>query len=95
MKDDHTREAADYTGFTGQFIAGHWVDGSAGTVQRDTNPYDDSLLTEITQADIGDLERAFAAAQTAQRDWATSLPATRAEIFYRARNILDRRRDEV
>ncbi|MFN3525859.1 MAG: aldehyde dehydrogenase family protein, partial [Paracoccus sp. (in: a-proteobacteria)] len=26
---------------------------------------------------------------------ATSLPATRAEIFYRARNILDRRRDEV
>jgi len=87
--------AAGYAGFTGQFIAGQWADGNAGTVLRDTNPYDDSLLTEITQADIGDLDRAFAAAQTAQRDWALSLPATRAEIFHRAREILDRRRDEV
>lgn len=95
MKDDHVREAPDYTGFTGQFIAGQWTDGSAGTVLCDTNPYDDSVLAEITQADVSDLDRAFAAAQSAQGEWATSLPATRAGVFYRARDILDRRRDEV
>jgi aldehyde dehydrogenase (NAD+) len=86
---------SEYSGFTGQFIGGAWVDGASGTTLRDTNPYDDSLLTEIVQADLSDLDRAFAAAKTAQSDWAAQPPAARAALFHRAIAILDRRRDEI
>lgn len=94
MKDGQHFSAA-YDGFTGQYIGGAWVSGAAGTTLRDTNPYDDTLLTEIAQASAADLDRAYAAAKAAQRDWAETTPATRAELFRRARAILVEREAEL
>lgn len=95
MKDTTPSAAAAYADFTGQYIDGAWCDGSAGTVLRDTNPFNDSLLTEIAQANIQDLERAFAAAKAAQVAWAATPPGVRAEVFRQAREIMGRRKDEV
>ena len=84
-----------YAGFTGQYIDGKWIDGSAGTILRDINPWNNDLLTEIVQADAADLDRAYAAAARAQKDWAATLPGERAAVFNRAVEILDRRKDEI
>ncbi|MDQ0456766.1 aldehyde dehydrogenase family protein [Rhizobium paknamense] len=90
-----TRFLPAYQGFTGQYIAGQWVAGSEGTALLDHNPYDDAVLAEISQAGLADLDRAFAAAQQAQGQWAATAPSERASVFLRAVAILDSRRDEI
>lgn len=81
--------------FTGQFIAGKWRPGSASTVLQDRNPFDQSLLTEIVQANKDDLNSAYIAAAEAQYEWASLLPAERAAIFFRAVAIIEERHIEI
>jgi aldehyde dehydrogenase (NAD+) len=88
-------EQAAYSGFTGQYIAGIWVDGSAGSTNQDKNPYNNTVLTEISQASLVDLDRAFQSAKTAQVEWAQTSPGARAEIFLKAVSILDARKEEI
>lgn len=91
-KDNNQTE---YTDFTGQYINGKWQSGGAGDVLSVRDPYDDSLLTEISMANLADLDAAFAAAKEAQKAWAQTLPTERAEVFLRARMIMDERKDEI
>lgn len=84
-----------YDGFTGQFIAGRWLAGTAGKTVIDRNPYDGSVLAEIAQASISDLDEAFDAAHRAQVEWAFTLPSERAALFFRAVAILDARKEEI
>jgi aldehyde dehydrogenase (NAD+) len=84
-----------YDGFTGQYIAGRWLAGSAGKTVVDRNPYDDTVLAELAQASVGDLDLAFQAAKDAQVEWAAKLPSERAALFFRAVSILDARKDEI
>lgn len=81
--------------FTGQYIAGQWCSGSAGTSQQDRNPYDQSILAEIALATRADLERAYRAAADAQCEWAAALPSERAAVFYRAVEVIDTRHAEI
>ncbi|MCO6187858.1 aldehyde dehydrogenase family protein [Rhizobium sp. L1K21] len=90
----HTTLTA-YDGFTGQYINGQWCSGSAMRELEDFNPYNDNLLTRIAMAGVDDLDRAYEAAQQAQKSWAMALPKERAAIFHNAVGILDRRRDEI
>lgn len=93
--DDRHAPNAPYSGFTGQYIDGNWRDGNAGKALSDINPYDDTPLTEITLASTDDLDAAFMAAKMTQSAWAATPPVGRAEIFHRARQILDRRKEEI
>ncbi|MGO4852388.1 aldehyde dehydrogenase family protein [Phaeovulum sp. W22_SRMD_FR3] len=93
--NQHSFAKPAYSGFTGQFIGGRWVDGTAGRMAKDINPYNDAVLTEISLASAADLEQAYAAASRAQTDWARTLPGQRAAIFERAVEILTARREEV
>jgi aldehyde dehydrogenase (NAD+) len=81
--------------FNGQYIAGQWRSGNAGTVLQDYNPYNQSLLTEVAQANSADLDQAFRSAAAVQREWARALPNERSEVFYRAVQIIDARHDEI
>lgn len=83
------------TAFTGQYIAGQWRSGSAGTVLQDRNPYDQSILTEIVLATRADLDSAYVAAANMQYEWARTLPSERAAVFYRAVEIIDARHSEI
>ncbi|WLS00663.1 aldehyde dehydrogenase family protein (plasmid) [Shinella sumterensis] len=87
--------ARAYDGFIGQFIAGKWVPGTEGKTALDRNPYDNNVLTEIAQASLADLDHAFAAAKTAQVEWARTLPSERTALFLRAVSVLDSRKEEV
>ncbi|MCM2435913.1 aldehyde dehydrogenase family protein [Agrobacterium rosae] len=84
-----------YSGFTGQYIAGRWVDGTSGSTTVDRNPYDDTVLTEISQASLADLDKAFDAAKEAQQAWGKTLPSERAAVFFKAVAILDARKEEI
>lgn len=86
---------APYTGFDHQFIAGKWCKGTSARVLKNTNPYDGELLAELPLASQVDVDAAFAAAQSAQREWAALGPSARAEIMLRAVQIFDERKVEI
>lgn len=90
MNPNYTKPA-----FTGQYIAGKWRSGGAGTVLQDRNPFDQTLLTEIVQANRADLDSAYYAAAVTQQEWAKATPADRAKVFYNAVAILDVRHAEI
>jgi aldehyde dehydrogenase (NAD+) len=81
--------------FTGQYIAGRWRAGRAGTSMADTNPYNGQLLTEIACASTDDLNEAYRASAQTQIDWARLLPDERAAVMYRAVAVMDRRHAEI
>ncbi|NOJ36865.1 aldehyde dehydrogenase family protein [Agrobacterium vitis] len=76
-------------------MAGRWVEGTEGKTAIDRNPYDDTVVAEIAQASLDDLDRAFGAAKAAQTEWARVLPSERAAVFLRAVSILDARKEEI
>ncbi|WP_244456590.1 aldehyde dehydrogenase family protein [Agrobacterium pusense] len=84
-----------YDNFTGQYIDGRWITGGEGSTALDRNPYDDAVLTEISQASLADLDHAFAVAKAAQVDWARVSPSERSAIFLKAVSIMDLRKEEI
>lgn len=81
--------------YTGQYIAGQWRPGRAGTALRDHNPYNQDLLTEIAEASLDDLDDAYRSAADVQHDWERLLPGERAAVMYRAVEVIDRRHAEI
>jgi len=86
---------APYSGLEGQFIGGEWRAGSAGRTAANLNPYTGEVLTENALANYADLDAAFQAAATAQKQWAKTGPSDRMELFHRVLTIVDARKDEI
>lgn len=95
MASNHREKPAAYSGFERMPIAGEWRHGSAGSRNRDINPFTEEVLVEIPQADRADLDQAYAAAARAQPGWAAALPGERAEVMRRAASIMEARREEI
>lgn len=90
-----TDSSTAYTDMDGQFIAGIWRAGRAGKTAANHNPFDDSILNEISLANEADLDDAYKAAATAQKDWGRTLHSERSALFMRVVSILDARKDEI
>ncbi|MEX6507664.1 aldehyde dehydrogenase family protein [Jiella sp. M17.18] len=86
--------ASAYQNFDKLFIAGEWRAGGAKP-RDDINPWTEETLLEAPQADAGDLDAAYQAAQKAQPEWAAKLPSERAAIFAAAAQIMQARRGEI
>lgn len=84
-----------YGGFDGMVIGGQPHTGTSEREHQDNNPYDDAPLTRIRLAEAEDVDRAHRAAAEAQPGWAATPAAERSELFLRALEIMDRRRDEI
>lgn len=85
-----------YQGWTKQFIAGAWREGSSATTTIvDQNPYDGSEIVRIQGASVDDVNDAYAAAVEAQPAWAALLPRERAEVLMRAARVFEERFDEI
>lgn len=84
-----------YSDFHLQPIAGEWRKGSGGKHLRVTNPFDDSLLLEIPQANRADLDAAYRKAAEVQPQWAALGPSARAAVLHEVVAVFDRRRDEI
>lgn len=77
------------------FIGGEWRPGNAGTTFKDVDPFNGETLLEVAQADVSDVDAAFAAATAAQKGWAEATPGERSDVLRRAAQILEARREEV
>ncbi|MGM8887840.1 aldehyde dehydrogenase family protein, partial [Psychrobacter sp. 1U2] len=84
-----------YSDFHLQYIAGEWQSGQDDSVNTDVNPYSGDTLVEIKQATKEQLNDAYQAANTAQKEWAKKTPAERAAVLYNVVKVLDERQDEI
>ncbi|MGH3153446.1 MAG: aldehyde dehydrogenase family protein, partial [Streptosporangiaceae bacterium] len=86
---------ATYEGFAAMPLGGRWRLGSSGKTSADTDPWNGAVLAEIPLASAGDLDEAFTAAASAQRDWAAQRPAHRAEVMLAAAALMQDRKAEI
>ncbi|MEC9482055.1 MAG: aldehyde dehydrogenase family protein [Halomonas sp.] len=75
-------------------LAGEWREGSSENTRDVQNPYDQSTLLTLRQADRSDMDAAYRKARDVQPEWAAMGPAARAAVMLRAAEILEQRRDE-
>ncbi|WP_035642609.1 aldehyde dehydrogenase family protein [Bradyrhizobium sp. ORS 375] len=76
-------------------IGGVWRAGNGTDRIADKDPFTGDTLLEIVEADESDVQAAYSAAVTAQRDWAAALPSERATVMQRAADVMVKRRDEI
>jgi aldehyde dehydrogenase (NAD+) len=86
---------ARYPGFDRMPIAGTWRAGGVGSTASDLNPFTGETLVEIPQADAADVDSAYRGARDAQRQWERTPPSEQAQVFLRAAQIMDARREEI
>lgn len=84
-----------YSDFHLQYIAGEWQSGQDDSINTNVNPYNGDTLVEIKQATSKQLDEAYQAASSAQKEWAQKTPAERASLMYNVVNVLDQRQDEI
>ncbi len=78
------------------FIDGKWVDAANGTTFDDINPANKTdVLGAFPRSDHRDVDRAVEAAKTHFPTWRRMPAPRRAEILFRAAQILVRRKDEL
>lgn len=78
-----------------QYIDGQWRSGSGSWDILDVNPYNGEKLASITVATVDDVDRAYRAAERAQKAWGRLSPYARREVFDRAAEVVAEREDEI
>jgi acyl-CoA reductase-like NAD-dependent aldehyde dehydrogenase len=77
------------------FIAGKWVDAAGGATFDDMNPYTGEVYARVPAGSRKDATLAIEAAHDAFPEWAATPPAARRQIFLKAADVMERRRDEL
>ena len=80
---------------TGLYVAGEWVDGSAGTFVK-VDPATGEELVHIASASAEDVDRAVAAARQAFRgDWGAVPPSAKGALLNRLADLVERDADQL
>jgi aldehyde dehydrogenase (NAD+)/betaine-aldehyde dehydrogenase len=79
MPDTTTASIATKTDVTTAFIGGRHVAASA--TYENLDPATGAVLGEVSRCDVGDVDRAVAAARAAQPGWAATKPEIRADLL--------------
>jgi aldehyde dehydrogenase (NAD+) len=77
------------------FVGGKWVDSLSGATFDDMNPYTGELYAEVAKGDARDADRAMAAAYAARKEWAATPAASRAQVLFKAAQVLEASRQEI
>jgi acyl-CoA reductase-like NAD-dependent aldehyde dehydrogenase len=77
------------------FIGGEWVESESEGTFEDRDPFTGEVVANVAAGDRADAERAITAAAEAFPAWAQTPPAVRQQLFLRAADILESRRDEI
>ena len=80
---------------TQQFIGGTWRQGSSDKVLVDSNPFTGEPLGECAVATVDDVDEAYGAAKTAQREWHSVNAYAQRTVFEKAAAIVEQRREEI
>ncbi|CAM5399506.1 NAD/NADP-dependent betaine aldehyde dehydrogenase [Streptomyces badius] len=78
-----------------QYIDGEWLTGSGSWDIIDFNPYNGEKLAAVTVATALEVDRAYRAAERAQREWASVNPYERRAVLERALRITGERAEEI
>jgi acyl-CoA reductase-like NAD-dependent aldehyde dehydrogenase len=78
-----------------QFIGGEWVDAAEGATFDDLDPFTGEVVARVPAGKREDAKRAIEAAAEAFPEWSQAPPAVRQQVFLKAADILESRRDEV
>ena len=76
-------------------VAGEWSDAANGATFDVRDPYTGDVVVRAAAGSGADAERAVAGAAAAFPEWAAAPPAVRQQVFLRAADILESRRDEI
>ncbi|NVK30883.1 MAG: betaine-aldehyde dehydrogenase [Gammaproteobacteria bacterium] len=76
------------------FIGGQWVRTDSSDAFAVVNPYDQSTLKTLHNADDATVELAYQAARRAQHSWANTPPTERSRILFRIADLL-RKHNEI
>jgi acyl-CoA reductase-like NAD-dependent aldehyde dehydrogenase len=77
------------------YAAGQWRDAPEGRLFDDFEPYTGNLFARVPDCGPEEARIAIAAANDAFPAWAGTLPAEKARLFFRAAEIVRRRRGEI
>ncbi|MFJ4189171.1 aldehyde dehydrogenase family protein [Kitasatospora sp. NPDC089509] len=78
-----------------QYIDGEWCGGGGSWDIVDVDPYTGDKLATITVATVAEVDRAYRAAERAQRSWAVTNPYRRRLVFERALRLVEEREGEI
>jgi aldehyde dehydrogenase (NAD+) len=81
--------------YDGIYLDGEWRPGQSGKSLAFFNPWTEQVVGTLIGADRCDVDVAYAAAQTNQPVWASTLPGDRADVFLRAARLMEVRRAEI
>ena len=78
-------------------INGQWVEALSGKTFQTLDPATGSVITEISEGDAADIDRAVKAARAAYEDspWATMTPSARERLLHRVADLIEENADEL
>jgi len=85
----------DLSGLACQYIDGEWLPGGGSWDIVDFNPYSGDKIASITVATVGEVDRAYRAAERAQREWAAVGPYQRRLVLERALRAVEDHESEI
>jgi len=81
--------------FAHPFFEGLFQPGSGKRSLDVADPWCGETIARLSTASTVDVERAFRAAENAQRSWAQALPGAKTAVFLNAARIMEARRNEI
>ncbi|WP_123592663.1 aldehyde dehydrogenase family protein [Salinisphaera orenii] len=84
-----------YTQWNKLFVNGSWRIGSSNKECQVENPYNDKVLVTINYASKEDIDEAYKAAQSAQKNWGGSAPYERVMLLENVARLLEEKKEEL
>lgn len=89
-----SRALVDIASGYGLFIDGEFVDAAGGKTFKTINPATEEVLSEVSEADEADIDRAVKAARKAFKSWSKLPPSERGKYLFRIARIMQERARE-
>jgi acyl-CoA reductase-like NAD-dependent aldehyde dehydrogenase len=84
-----------YKNLEKSYINGEWRDGNGKQAIEVLNPYSKEEIFTFQSAGEADIDEAYAAAKEAQKEWASTPPSQKRNIFDEAAHIMKERKEEI
>lgn len=84
-----------FTDVNKQFIDGSWQEGTLGKEAIIEDPYDNSEFAKINLAGKDDIDKAYQAAKSAQKQWAQTTKEEKVAVIEKAIKIMKENKEEI
>ncbi|GAA0437039.1 aldehyde dehydrogenase family protein [Virgibacillus sp. AGTR] len=85
----------DFKKLNSQYINGTWREGSSTTIMENKNPYNGEIIATYKAATTDDLNQAYQASASVQKQWANTNPTTQREVFEKAVHFIESNHESI